>query len=79
DIEAQYTDISMSYDPLFSFSTALSGSYITPKGLANLESTKRIEKSNSFTFEGYFKQLVEKKQLFINARYGSIQLNNSSL
>ncbi|MEY3039374.1 MAG: hypothetical protein RLZZ593_516, partial [Bacteroidota bacterium] len=40
DIEAQYTDISMSYDPLFSFSTALSGSYITPKGLANLESTK---------------------------------------
>ena len=79
DIEAQYTDISMSYDPLFSFSTALSGSYITPKGLANLESTKRIEKSNSFTFEGYFKQLVEKKQLIINARYGSIQLNNSSL
>ena len=79
DIEAQYTDISMSYDPLFSFSTALSGSYITPKGLANLESTKRIEKSNSFTFEGYFKQLVEKKQLLINARYGSIQLNNSSL
>ena len=79
DIEAQYTDISMSYDPLFSFSTALSGSYNTPKGLANLESTKRIEKSNSFTFEGYFKQLVEKKQLIINARYGSIQLNNSSL
>ncbi|MGA1385326.1 MAG: hypothetical protein ACO306_01210 [Flavobacteriaceae bacterium] len=79
DIETQYTDISIYYEPLFSFSTALSGSYITPKGLANLESTKRIEKSNSFTFEGYYKQLVEKKQLFINARYGSIQLNNSSL
>lgn len=79
DIEAQYTDISLSYDPLFSFSSTLYGSYITPKGLSNLESTKRIEKSNSFTFEGYFKQFVEKKQLIINARYGSIQLNSSSL
>ena len=79
DIEAQYTDISLTYDPLFSFSTDISGAYITPKGLSSLESTRRIEKSSTFTFEGYFKQLVEKKQLIINAQYGSIQLKSSTL
>jgi hypothetical protein len=79
DIEAQYTDISLTYDPLFSFSTDISGAYITPKGLSSLESTRRIEKSSTFTFEGYFKQFVEKKQLIINAQYGSIQLKSSTL